>query len=192
MLSQAVPLKIMIAQEDEALARQAAHDPQAFSELYQRYFESVYRFHLARTGEVAEAQDLTSQTWMSALEGIGGYRGSGSFAAWLFGIARRKQAQLYRLHRESLDLEQAESLADSGGSPEIHAGQRLELAQVSRFLKRLSLERADAVVLCLYAGLNASEAAQVMGKSEAAVKMLLLRGVRDLRGYLSSSTREEK
>jgi len=51
-------------EDDEALARRAGRDPQAFAELYSRHVNRVYRFHLLRTGSVADAQDLTSQTYL--------------------------------------------------------------------------------------------------------------------------------
>lgn len=54
---------------------------------------------------------------------------------------------------------------------------RLNMDQAARALKSLSPERAEALVLRLFAGLSATEAAEVMGKSEVAVKMLVYRSI---------------
>ena len=56
--------------DDTRLAHQARADPEAFAELYRRHVRSIYRYHLAHTGNVKDAEDLTSQTFMAALEGI--------------------------------------------------------------------------------------------------------------------------
>jgi len=56
--------------DDARLAHQARADPEAFAELYHRHVRSVYRYHLAHTGNVKDAEDLTSQTFMAALECI--------------------------------------------------------------------------------------------------------------------------
>ncbi len=48
-------------------------------------------------------------------------------------------------------------------------------------LKRISPDRAEVVTLFFFGGLTGPEVAHVLGKSEAAVKMLLSRGLRDLR-----------
>ena len=56
--------------DDASLAQQACADPEAFAELYCRHVRSIYRYHLAHTGDVKDAEDLTSQTFMAALEGI--------------------------------------------------------------------------------------------------------------------------
>jgi RNA polymerase sigma-70 factor (ECF subfamily) len=182
----------LFSASDESLASQATRQPQAFAELYHRHFLRVYRYHLARTGSAVDAQDLTSQTFMAALEGVTGFRGSGSFIAWLMGIARRKTALHYRAQRAPLPLEAADSLADPRPSPEITTFQRLDMAQVYRVLEQLSPDRAEAIRLCIFGELSAAEAGQVMDKSQAAVKMLIHRGLSDLRDRLAPAKQEEK
>ena len=56
--------------DDAHLAHQARADADAFAELYRRHVTGVYRYHMAHTGNVKDAEDLTSQTFMAALEGI--------------------------------------------------------------------------------------------------------------------------
>ena len=173
------------AVRDAELARRAAHDPEAFSELYQRYLSGVYRYHLARTGQVQEAEDLTAQTFLTAWEAIGGFRGQGSFAAWLFGIASHKLADHYRRRRVELPLELAEEQHSPHPLPEEAAMQKLEMRRVTSALRLLSPERAEALVLVLFGGLSMAEAAQTLGKSEAAVKMLIHRGLTELKERLA-------
>jgi len=172
--------------DDMDLARRAASDPQAFTELYHRYLNGIYRYHLARTGHIQEAEDLTAQTFLTALESLRSFRGQGSFAAWLFGIASHKLADHYRRSRVELPLEQAEQLHSPIPLPEETVLQRLELRRVARVLKLISPERAEALVLCLFGGLSLAEAARIVGKSEAAVKMLVHRGLCDLQERLAT------
>jgi RNA polymerase sigma-70 factor (ECF subfamily) len=176
---------------DELLAQQALSSREAFGELYRRHFDRVYRYHYARTGSVPDAQDLTTQTFLAALEGIGGYRGQGSFAAWLFGIARRLLALHYRAQRDLDSLDELPEVPSPGPGLEVSADQRIDLEDVSRRLRRMVPERAEAVVLCLFSEFSADEAGRVMGKSGAAVKMLLYRGLRDLRQAHGPATLEE-
>ena len=171
--------------DDMELARRAGSDPQAFTELYHRYLSVIYRYHLARTGHIQEAEDLTAQTFLTALESIRSFRGQGSFAAWLFGIASHKLVDHYRRNREELPLEQAEQLHSPLPLPEEAVQQRLDMARVARVLKLISPERAEALVLCLIGGLSLAEAARTVGKSEAAVKMLVHRGLCDLQERLA-------
>jgi RNA polymerase sigma-70 factor (ECF subfamily) len=167
--------------DDARLAQQARADEDAFAELYRRHVQRVYRYHLAHTGSVKDAEDLTSQTFMAALEGIASYRGSGSFAAWLMGIAARKRALLFRGRSPELPLDEAQLVSNPGLPTDLAAVQRLQIDQAVHAMRLISRERAEALALCYFSGLTPAEAGRVLGKSETAVRMLISRGLRDLR-----------
>lgn len=167
--------------DDVHLAQQARTDADAFAELYRRHVTSVYRYHMAHTGNVKDAEDLTSQTFMAALEGIRSYRGTGSFAAWIMGIASHKRAQFFRGNKFEAPLEAALHIPTPSLPTDKAASRRLQMDQVYRALRHISSERAEALTLCFFGGLSAAEAGRVLGKSEAAVKMLISRGLNDLR-----------
>ena len=167
--------------DDAHLANLARTDADAFAELYRRHVISVYRYHMAHTGNVKDAEDLTSQTFMAALEGIRSYRGTGSFAAWIMGIASRKRALFFRGSKLEAPLEAALHIPTPSLPTDKAASRRLQMDQVHQALKHISPDRAEALVLCFFSGLTANEAGRVLGKSESAVKMLISRGLHDLR-----------
>lgn len=177
-----MPLKTETPSVDDLrLARQAYTDAEAFAELYRRHITRVYRYHLAHTGNVKDAEDLTSQTFEAALKGIRSFRGTGSFAAWILGIASRKRALFFRGNRLEVPLEAAIHVPAPGLPTDKAATQRLRMDHIRNALRLLSSERAEALILSYFGGLDAVEAGRVLGKSEAAVKMLISRGLRDLR-----------
>lgn len=163
------------------LVHLACDSAEAFSELYHRYVQPIYRYHMVHTGNPKDAEDLTSQTFISALEGIRSYRGSGPFSAWLMGIARRKQLMFFRSHRVELPLESANTVPNPSMSTDNATVQRLQIQAIHHALQQISNDRAEAIRLCIFGNLTCSEAGRVLGKSESAVKMLLSRGLQDLR-----------
>ncbi len=170
--------------DDQSLALAARTDYAAFEQLYRRYAERIYRYCFARSNSRDDAEDLTAQTFLAALEGIQRYRQRGSVAAWLFGIAWRKCNDYHRqrYRRPTLPLSSAASLADSAAPDlEQHAGRERLLDCVRRALHTLSPDRRDALQLRFWAGLNTAEIARVMGRRRGAVKMLVSRAVADLR-----------
>ena len=167
--------------DDAHLAQQARTEPEAFAELYHRHLTSVFRYHLAHTGNTKDAEDLTSQTFMAALEGIDSYRGTGPYIAWLMGIASRKRLRYFRENRLEVPLDAALQIPTPGLPTDKSAYQRLQLDQILGALKHLSQDRAEALILCFFSELSFTEAGLVLGKSEAAVKMLISRGLQDLR-----------
>ena len=167
--------------DETQLAREAVADAEAFTELYHRHVTRVYRYHLAHTGNLKDAEVLTSQTWMAALDGIRSFRGTGSFAAWIMGIASKKRLMYFRGNKREVPLEAALHIPSPGLTPDKEASQRLQMETVSRALRLISPERAEALVLSFFGGLSNLEISRFLNKTEAAVKMLISRGVQDLR-----------
>jgi RNA polymerase sigma-70 factor, ECF subfamily len=177
----AVPLS-----DETLLIQQAKQDLNRFGELYQRHVTQVYRYLLFRVGNVDDAQDLTSQTFMAAMQGLRRYRAEQPFIAWLLGIARNKTADFYRQRRPDRELDLNETLPDYGDGVEELIGRQLAVEQVVQKLRILSPDRAEAVSLRLLAGLEVAEIAHLMEKNEAAVRMLVFRGLRDLQDQLGN------
>jgi RNA polymerase sigma-70 factor (ECF subfamily) len=155
---------------DESILLLTVRDnPAAFARLYDHYVHTLYKYLLGKTGNVFEAEDLTSQTFLSALEKLPGYREQGHFRAWLFGIARNKWVDFYR---------QSKRRVSPGDFPpasvEIDFLQDViqdEKSQVlASLVKKLSGQEGELLRLRLVAELEFHEIAEVMGKNEAAVK----------------------
>ena len=180
------------ADEEFQLARQALSDVSAFSELYRRNVARVYRYHIASCGNVKDAEDLTSQTFIAALEGIRSFRGTGSFAAWIMGIASKKRLMYFRGSRPEIPLEAALHYPSPDLPTDKAVTQRLQLESVARALRQISPDRAEAISLLYFGGLTNSEVSRVMNKGEAAVKMLISRGLQDLRERTSLALEVEQ
>jgi RNA polymerase sigma-70 factor (ECF subfamily) len=178
----------VLEDDDLTLVRHAQRDLRAFSTLYERYVTQVYRYLLFRVGNVDDAQDLTSQTFLAAMESLPKYRGQSQFIAWLLGIARHKTVDQFRRRKPEVEIETAENLSDSDDPPDDLIGRQLQMEQVTRKLNTLAPDRAEALTLRLFAQLEVREIAQIMERDEAAVRMLVWRGLKDLQAQL---TREE-
>jgi RNA polymerase sigma-70 factor, ECF subfamily len=190
-LTQLTPAPELPAPADEAtLVQDARSNLAAFSGLYQRYVQQVYRYLLVRTGNVGDAEDLTSQTFLAAMQSLQSYRGRQPFIAWLLGIARHKVADQYRRARPEVALDQAEVMPDGKEPLDEQVGRHLEIEQVTRKLHAIAPDRAEAISLRLFAGLEVTEIARLMDRKEAAVRMLIFRGLRDLQEQLNASAEE--
>jgi RNA polymerase sigma-70 factor, ECF subfamily len=164
---------------DAELVDAARRDPAAFDALYRRYLPGVYRYVLARVGSVPPAEDVTAAVFMDALVGLRHYREQGRFTAWLYTIARRRVFAHRRQAARLAPLDRAD-LGVAGESEDVE-----RVALLFRAMAELTDERREALALRFFAGLKVSEVAQAMGKGESAVKMLLHRGLAQLREILS-------
>lgn len=171
--------------DDLALVQKAKKDISQFSALYDRYATQVYRYLLVRVGNEQDAQDLTSQTFMAAMKGLSSFKGQSPFPAWLLGIARNKAADLFRQRRPVSDLDDAMETADSGDDMDEIVDRQMAIEKVARKLQTISPDRAEALSLRLFGGLEVGEIARIMDRQESAVRMLVFRGLRDLQAQLN-------
>ncbi len=165
--------------DEAALAARAGRDPQAFSALYRRYLRPLYGYLYNRSGDRLETEDLVSQVFMEALEGLvrGRYQPRGSFSAWLFTIARRRAVDRFRARR----TEPLYDLADTAPGPAALAERRAEEGRLSELLNGLDESSRELLRLRFAAGLSFAQIGEIDGRSEAAVKMAIYRLLDKLR-----------
>ena len=171
------------AEETERRQIEAARrDPNAFGPLYAVYFDPIYRYCYLRLHHRELAADATSQTFLKALTGIGGFR-SGSFKSWLYAIARNVTIDMQRASRPQVELERAELVHDPAPTPEEFALVRDEQNRLWRALDHLSEEQREVLELRL-AGLTGQEIASATRRSLSATKSLQFRALSRLRTVL--------
>ncbi len=163
-----------LAEDISMLVKDAKDDPGAFGRLYDIYVQPVYRYLYSRVGTMHDAEDLTSQTFLTALEHLPRYRERGQFAAWLFRIARSKALDHFRRNRRELDLEEAEASV-GGGDALVQVIQGEEINHLRSLIGNLSAEEQDLIRLRYVAELTFAEMADLLGKREEAVKQSVYR-----------------
>lgn len=164
---------------DEALARAAARDREAFATLYRRHVADVYRYCYRRLGTRERAEDATAAAFERALAGIATYR-RGPFRAWLFTIARNTTVDAYRRTPRDLPLPESLDVADGAPTPEEVAAAREDATWVRGLLAQLTGDQREVVELRL-AGLSDQEIGRVLGKRHGAIRTIQHRALKRLR-----------
>ena len=184
-----VGLTDVATEEDARLVAAALADRRAFGALYRRYVDPIYRYTYHRLGAREQAEDATSQIFLKALVALPTHRTDRSFRSWLFTIAHNVVTDCYRARRPLEPLELVPEPIDGRVSPEDEAIARVEQDEVRRMLERLPVEQRRILELRL-AGLNSAEIAQVLGKSQGAVKVAQSRAIARLRDQFGGQPEE--
>lgn len=164
--------------EEDLVRRARKKEPEALSELYEAHFDRVYRYMVIRVRNQADAEDLTQQVFLKALEHIGSYRYRGMpFAAWLFRIAHNQLVDHWkkksREKSRMVPLEQVDEARSIGhDDPALLTEQRADIEKVAVACQALSDNQREVISLRFAGGLSVAETARAMGKSEGAVKVL--------------------
>ncbi len=186
--------------DSELVARAQAGELDAFEALTSRYEQRVYSLALRMLRHEQDAEDVTQQTFLSALEGLGGFRGDAAFSTWLLRVATYAALKIIR-KRQGLDtvsLEEAtepaegydsiphpEYIADWRQSPEELVQRNETRRLLDEALARLDEKHRLVFLLRDVEGLSVRETAKALGLSEANTKVRLLRARLQLREELT-------
>ena len=178
-------MKIRQNDQDEGLlTRSARGDEEAFTILYRRHADALYRFAFRMTGSSWGAEEIVQDVFMTLVREPGKYDAErGTLPAFLFGIARNKIMKYNeRLPREISLVERQED--GSGGgvtlrdsfTPAMWAEQRERLEKVRAAVMELPIEFRETVVLCELEEMSYDQAARMLDCPIGTIRSRLHRG----------------
>ena len=178
------------AEPDEALALRARTERDAFGILYERHLRRVYSYIYYRTGNRADAEELTARTFHRVLANIHRYEPRGvPFSAWLFRVAHNLVANWHRdrsRHR-ALPIDEVVDLPNPEDDPTGAAITSEEARELRAAIAKLPADRQQLLILKFVESMPNADIAAVMGRSEGAVKALLHRTVVTLKSQLATT-----
>jgi RNA polymerase sigma-70 factor (ECF subfamily) len=172
------------ATDESLLIQRAKSDKEAFGQLYERYVERIYKYVYYRTGNVADAEDLTARIFERAMNHIGNYQDKGvPFSAWLYRIAHNLVANWHRdrSRRTFLALEDVSQWTMTDHGPEFAAQLMEDREALREAIGRLPADRQELLMLKFVERLSNAEIGEIMGRSEGAIKSLYHRTLLTLR-----------
>lgn len=157
------------------LANKAKESKQAeavnFTELYHRNATSVLHYLYSRVRNVADAEDLTSQTFMTALENLSKLRDPLKFTPWVFGIARNKAFDFFRKTKRGPTTDYDEELDQTEAvRGELSQTDQDHLHDLERLISHLSPLEQEYLRLRIVADLPFTEIASILSEPETRIK----------------------
>jgi RNA polymerase sigma-70 factor (ECF subfamily) len=181
------------ARSDRPLVDAArAGDERAVAELYNAYFPRVYRYMLARTGNVGDAEDLAEEVFIRVLDALGRFEWrEAPFSAWLFRIAHNAIISHQRRNGgRGRHAPLSPTLPVKTQGPEEMVEARLTLDEVMRATENLPEAQRQVIALRFGAGLSVAETARTLGKGEGNVKVIQHKAIAKLREFLLDKNRD--
>jgi RNA polymerase sigma-70 factor, ECF subfamily len=186
------------------LARAQAGDISAFEELVGRHEDKVYGLALRMTRSEADAAEITQDTFLSAYQHLGEFRGEAAFGSWVHRIAAnnalmrlRRQRTLEVVNEDLVGPEFTErgSLAEV---PETDWSRRADDRILDEELGRAIRQATDGLpegyrevfLLKDVEGMSYEEISEMLGISVPAVKSRLHRARLALREAIDSFYKE--
>lgn len=172
--------------EDKLVEQSVKRDKVAFTALYERYVDQIYRHVYYRVGNQADAEDITEETFIRAWKAIDRFRLTGApFVTWLIKITHNLIVDHYKAKKSYASLENVECPAGSDCDPEAIADTNLEQVRVRDAIGKLKGEKQRVILLRFIEGFSYAEIAILLKKTEGAVRVLQYRALKDLKGLLT-------
>jgi RNA polymerase sigma-70 factor (ECF subfamily) len=163
----------------------AQGDAAACAALYERHYEAVYRYCYYHVGDVALAQDVTSEVFVRMVQRLDAFDARGRpFVAWLYAIARNLIADTFRRTKRFIQLPLDENLTAAEDAPSRSAERHLLAECLVAALAHLTEEQRQVILFRFVEGHSNTEVARLMEKSEGAIKSLQFRALAALRRAL--------
>jgi len=175
--------------DEELVSRVLSGDRDRFGALVERYQARLYRHAFAMVMDDDTAADLVQDAFVKAYGNLSGFHGRASFGTWVFQILRNRCLDhLKEKRRSDQPLEAYHDVAgeDDGTVPSL---ERLSMRRdLDRAMAAIPENLREAFTLKYVEELSYEEMAEILGASESALRMRVLRAREALRAVLPART----
>lgn len=166
---------------DDRLEAARSGDEVAFAAVYRATHPRLVRYAAAFVGQ--DAEDVAAEAWLQIARDLPRFSGTEqAFRAWAAAIVRNRALDHLRAlsRRPSYAVETEYLDRPAGDDTEASAAASLSTTEAIAMIASLPRDQAEAVLLRAVLGLDATAAAEVLGKRAGAVRVAAHRGLRTL------------
>lgn len=163
---------------------------QQFEVVYRENIDRIYRFVYLKVSSEELAQDLTSKVFLKGWEAFQvAVNPIENPRAFLYQVARNMVIDYYRTkgNSKTVPMDVVPQLADEGAGPHEQAVLAADVRLVKEGIGKLKQEYQDVIIWHYLEDLPIKEVAKLAGKPEGTVRVMIHRGLKDLRGLVQEA-----
>jgi len=177
--------------ETQLIASAKQGNQEAVSVLYEFYAQSIYRYVSYRVDSQMVAEDITAEVFLRMVRELPSFEDRGlPFGAWLYKIASNLLNDHYRHTKSKPEVELDESLRNDDTDPFLRIENAQERQRIAEALQTLPSEYQDVLILRFMRGLSHAEVAQILNKSENALRTIQHRALKALGKKLDTTQKQ--
>jgi RNA polymerase sigma factor (sigma-70 family) len=181
--------KLVLKDNIESLvSRSQSGEGEAFAALYNFFSWRVYRYIQLRVGRPEQAEDITQEVFLKALQNIGSYRDEGkSFISWLLMIAHNLVIDYYRQSNKNRCVPLIDTLI-SVEDPAFTAEQMMRVSEIKQAIETLPPRQKEIIKLRFESERTVAETALLTSITEGSVKKLQHEAILKLKRQMEKNT----
>jgi RNA polymerase sigma-70 factor (ECF subfamily) len=159
-------------------------DQAAFGDIYNQFFQKIYRFIYFRVSHKEVAEDLAEEVFLKVYGKIAGINNAEAFEGWLYEVARNSVVDYYRQKKITIALDEVENILEYENNivDSINLGQDQKL--LLGLIKDLPKEQQIVIKLKFLEDMDTPVIAVMLHKSEGAIRVIQHRAIIKLRELL--------
>jgi len=175
--------------QEKQLVEAAKTNIESFGRLYDFYFPKVYAFVAAKISNRDDAEDITGDIFMKALENLKNFEWRGvPFGAWVFRIARNTLNDYYgkSAKTRTMDIDKAFGVSEDEEktSPHKKAAKEELAGKVKEILTGLQERELNVIQLKFFSEMTNREIMHITGLNESHVAVIIYRTLRKIKPEL--------
>jgi len=159
----------------------------AFGQIYDLYFDKIYRFIYYRVNHKETAEDLAAETFIKAFDKMSEVRAMAAFNGWLYRIARNLVIDHYRSRKITVDLTEIENVIEYEDNFVDKTNLSFEQKIFLENLDKLSSDQQLVIKLKFLDELDNNEIAEILDKTEGAIRVIQHRALNELKDLLAKT-----
>lgn len=172
--------------EDKLIKKAKKGDKDSFGQLYDKHLPAIYRFVFLKVGHKTEAEDITQQVFLNALENIKTFtpQADAKFSSWLYKIAKNLVIDHYRTAKGDIDVKLVSDKLQSNEDLESALDKDLRFEIVKNALQHLTDDEQNVILMKFVNELSGDEIAAALQKSHGAIRVVQHRALKKLKKHL--------
>lgn len=168
--------------EKALLYRAQAGDRRAAGTLFELFYQEIYTYIYYRVSDLSIAEDLSAEVFVRMVRRLPSYRDQDKpFISWLYTIAKHLVIDHYRLQGKTVPMPLKDRLlGDDQLKPDLHLQNQEAVDCFQRAIRHLTNQQQDVIIHRFVEGRTAQDIADLINKSERAVRSLQHRALRSL------------
>lgn len=161
-----------------------------FSHIYDQYIDKIYRFVYLKVNSQEIAEDITSKVFIKGWEAF--QRGPDEIknpGAFLYQIARNAVIDHYREKGRTkvVSADFGQEISDSGTNVHDKAVLNADIEIIKTAVQKLKKEHQDIIIWHYLDDMPIADIAKLLDKPAGTVRVMLHRGLKDLRDIIQES-----
>lgn len=154
--------------------------------IYRAHYRDVYQYLYYFTGKREHAEDLTQEVFIRVLDALGRYEERSSVKTWILHIAKHVAIDDYRKRRVQtlFGMELLKGLPSLLGRPEAELASKEEQLEIEQAMQKMKPHHRNVLILRGIKAYSIRETAEILGTSEAKVRVDFHRATKELKKVL--------